>query len=384
MSGLLTSIAESRIRTLALIRKETRQMLRDRSTLTLGIMLPIILLLLFGFGLSMDVKNVPVAVVRDASSPVTRDLYNALDLSPYFSPVFANSWNEAESLLRTGVADAIVRRSMSEHPDGSENVEIIVNGRDSNTARIMQRYLNGALSLWAAGSQTGTSFLAGTASQAQSGGKAAAVTRIWYNDALESRFFLVPGVTALIMTLIGTLLTALVIAREWERGTFEALAATPVQRSEIVAGKTIPYFALGMVGLSLCLAAAIWVFKVPMRGTPGLIVAASALYLLVSLGLGLLISAAVKNQFLASQIVLIISFLPTMMLSGFIFDLKSAPVGAFYVAHVFPVTWYMEMLQALFLVGDVPALLSKNFSVLTAYAVVLLALAGKNIRKSLE
>lgn len=373
----------SRIRAWALIRKESRQMLRDKSTLTLGILLPIVLLLLFGFGLSLDVKMVPVAIVRDNSSPVTRDLFISLKLSPYFTPSLVNSWEDAEHLLRTGKTDAIVRRNMREQADGSEDVQVIVNGRDSNTARIMQRYLEGAFSLWTSGSQNGVSFLSVSPSSGNEG-RASAESRIWYNNALESRYFLIPGVTALIMTLIGALLTALVIAREWERGTYEALAATPVQRGEIVAGKTVPYFALGMVGLSLCLAASTWVFGVPMRGSLVLIVAGSAIYLLVSLGIGLLISAVFKNQFLASQIVLIVSFMPTMMLSGFIFDLKSAPLAAYYLAHIFPATWYVDLLQTLFLVGDIPGLVIRDFLVLSAFAVILLGLAGANIRKSLE
>ena len=372
-----------RSRAWALIRKEARQMARDKSTITQGIILPMLLLLLFGFGLSLDVKLVPVAVVRDSSSPVIRDLYASLKLSPYFNPSVANSWKEAEALLRAGKTDAIVRREMKDRPDGSERIQIIVNGRDSNTARIMQRYLEGAVARWDSVRQSEEAFLPGAATPAGAG-RVFTENRVWYNHALESRHFLIPGVTALIMTLIGTLLTALVVAREWERGTYEALAATPVRRREILAGKTVPYFVLGMIGLSLCLAAAAWVFNVPMRGSLGLIVAGSALYLLVALGIGLFISAAVKNQFLASQIVLVFSFMPTLMLSGFIFDLKSAPAAAYYFAHVFPATWYVDLLQTLFLVGNVPGLIVRDLLILSGFAICLLSLAGARIQKSLE
>lgn len=375
------------IRTRALIRKEMRQMLRDRSTLTLGIFLPIVLLLLFGFGLSLDVKHVPVAVVRDSSSPLTRDVYASLKLSPYFNPTLVNSWQEAERMLQSGTTDAIVRRAMKESSDGFEHIQIIVNGRDSNTARIMQRYLEGAISRWAFLRQGNLSFLS-TPSVGESPqgkiGRAHAETRIWYNDELESRYFLIPGVTALIMTLIGTLLTSLVIAREWERGTYEALAATPARKIEIITGKTVPYFMLGMVGLFLCLVAASWVFKVPMRGSLFFIIVGSAIYILAALGIGLFISAVVKNQFLASQIALIFSFLPTLMLSGFIFDLKSAPPLAYYLAHIFPSTWYVEMMQTLFLVGNIPGVLIPDYLVMTGFAVALLYLSGTKIKKSLE
>lgn len=369
----------------ALIRKETRQMLRDRSTLTLGIILPITLLLIFGYGLSLDVRNVPVAVVRDSSSPLTRDLFTALRLSPYMEPVMADSWQEAEALLIAGKTQAIVRRSIRERADGREHVQIVVNGRDSNTARVMERYLEAAVSRWAARRATGASFQTDTATMSAAAvGQAEAVPRIWYNAALESRWFLVPGVTVLIMTLIGSLLTALVVAREWERGTWEALAATPVRRREILAGKIVPYFALGMVGLFLCLAAASFVFDVPVRGSLAAIVLCSAVYLLASLGIGLCISAIFRSQFLASQVVLVVSFMPTIMMSGFIFDLKSAPVAAQYIARIFPATWYVELLQTLFLAGNVPEILRRDGGVLAGFACLLLWAAGANMQKSLE
>lgn len=371
-----SALLSGQARVWALIRKESRQMLRDKSTLTLGIVLPALLLLLFGFGLSLDVQQVPVVVVRDTSSPTTRDLYTHLSMSPYFRPSVANSWEEAESLLRNGHADAIVRREPRDRADQSESLQIITNGRDSNTARIMRRYLEGALAQWGGG----------RAPQATGWqpGQAVAETRIWYNHALESRYFLVPGVTALIMTLIGTLLTSLVVAREWERGTYEALAATPVKRHELVIGKTIPYLGLGMAGMCLCLVAAVWIFRIPMRGSVWLIVAVSSLYLLVALGLGLSISAKMKSQFLASQLAIIVSFIPTLMLSGFIFDLKSAPVVAYYIAHLFPATWYVDALQTLFLVGNVQHLIARDIAVMLLFSAVFLGLAWRSITKSLE
>ena len=369
------------IRVRALIRKEGRQMLRDRSTLTLGLILPMILLLLFGFGLSLDVNFVPVAIVRDSSSPVTRDLYTSLNLSSYFAPVMANSMEEAKDLLKGTKINAIIRRDIKDRPYGANNIQIIVNGRDSNQARIMQRYIEGAVYRWIAMKTASNVYsMAGGAFP----GQAVAEPRIWYNHAMESRHFLVPGVTVLVMSLIGTLLTALVIAREWERGTYEALAATPVTPGEILAGKTVPYFGLGMVGLTLCLAAASWVFAVPMRGSLLLIVGCSALYLVVALGLGLLISSLLKSQFLASQFALVFTFLPTLMMSGFVFDLKSVPVFVYYLAHIFPATWYVELLQTLFLAGNVPQIVIRDIAVLCVFAVIFLGLTRASIKKSLE
>ena len=244
-------------RAYALIRKEVWQMCRDKSTLTLGILLPMSLLLVFGFGLSLDVQRVPVTVVRDKSSPTILDIYSSLQLSSYFTPFMSESWAEAEGLLRQGKTDAIVRMETRERSDGHEQIQIVVNGRDSNKARITQRYLEGAITRWSSLRSTPAGFFPVTKSEQSGIGQASVESHIWYNAAQESRFFLIPGVVALVMTLIGTLLTALVIAREWERGTYEALAATPARKIEIMAGKTIPYFILGIAGLFLCLAASV-------------------------------------------------------------------------------------------------------------------------------
>ena len=364
----------ARSRLLALIQKESRQMVRDRSTLTLGLLLPALLLLIFGYGLSLDVQEVPVAVVQDEPSPDTRDLLLTLGLSRYFTPRLSASMQEADPLLRAGTVDAIVRlrRNVA---DDTLSVQIVVNGRDANKARIMQRYLEGAIRQWTQKRHGGTVQVPFSLVQAE--------TRIWYNHAQESSYFLVPGVIALIMTLIGALLTALVIAREWERGTFEALFVTPVRELEILLSKIVPYFGLGMVGLMLCLAMSSYVFAVPMRGALVFLVGGSALYLLVALGIGLLISSLTKSQFLASQIVLISCFVPTIMLSGFVFDLRSAPKAIYYLAQILPATWYVELVQTLFLVGNVPEIIIRNCLVLAGFAALFLGLARAATRKSL-
>lgn len=366
-----------RSRLTAFILKETRQMVRDKSTLTLGIFLPGLLLILFGYGLSLDVTLVPTAVVRDSLSPATQDLFLSLSRSRYFAPVPVTSMREAETLLRSEKVDAIVRRDTKEKADGSGDIQIIVNGRDANKSRIMQRYLESAFALWAARNIAKAGVEAGQ-------GLAVAETRVWYNHALESRYFLVPGVVVLVMTIIGALLTALIVAREWERGTFEALIATPITANEIVIGKITPYFCLGMAGFSICLATSYFLFNVPLRGSLVIMALGSALYLLVALGIGLLVSSAVKSQFLASQIVLLFCFLPTLMLSGFIFDLKSAPVAIYYIAHFIPATWYVDLLQTLFLVGNIPHIILRDFAVMGAFAIIMLLLAKRATKKSLE
>ena len=207
--------------------------------------------------------------------------------------------------------------------------------------------------------------------------------RLWFNEAYESRYFLVPGLIVLIMTLIGALLTALVMAREWERGTLEALFVTPVQADEILLGKTIPYFAMGMVGLALCILASQFLFDVPLRGSVWVLAGVSMLYLLVALGIGLLISSAVKSQFVASQVTLLVTFMPAFMLSGFLFDLRSMPAPVRLITYALPARYYVALLQTIFLAGDVWSVVLPNATVLAGMAAVLLLLTRGATRKTL-
>jgi ABC-2 type transport system permease protein len=205
--------------------------------------------------------------------------------------------------------------------------------------------------------------------------------RLWFNAANTSTWYLVPGLIVLIMTLVGAFLTSLVVAREWERGTLEALFVTPVRPTEILLAKIIPYFLVGMLGFGMCLAAARWLFEVPMVGSLALLLLASVLYMLVALGVGLLISSATKNQFIASQIALLTSMLPALMLSGFLFDLNNVPVVVRWIGQALPATHFLELLKTLMLAGDVMPIVVKDCLILTGYAVALLTAARLVTRK---
>ncbi len=208
-------------------------------------------------------------------------------------------------------------------------------------------------------------------------------SRLWFNSANESRWFLVPGLIVLVMTLIGAMLTALVMAREWEHGTLEALFVTPVRSDEILLGKTIPYFLLGLIGFVLCVLAAKFLFHVPIRGSLWVLTSASMLYLLVSLGIGLLISSLVKSQFVASQVALLVTFLPAMMLSGFLFDIRSMPAALRLVTYALPARYYVALLQTVFLAGDVWPVIVPNAAMLVAMTAVLAILTRGVTRKRL-
>ncbi len=366
------------VRLSSLLRKEFRQMFRDKSTLIVGIVLPIVLLILFGYGMSFDVMNQKVIVVKDQPSPVTNDIYMSMKLSPYFSPRYVNSWQEAEKEFIAGKADGIVR--VRHDTDDATSVQIIVNGCDANTSRMMENYIQGAISLDYSYNITTEGFLA----TPTSAGGATAITRIWYNPEVESRFFLIPGVLVLIMTIIGGMLTALVVAREWERGTYEALISTDVTRWEILVAKIIPAFCLGFIGMLICLVSGTLIFGVPLRGSVWLILFSSCMYLVVSLCIGLTISSIVRSQFLSSQLVLVTCFLPTLMLSGYMFDLNSTPYWAQLISVFFPATWFVELILSLFLVGNVKLIIVRDLLMLAFFAVILMCAAAKNVKKSLE
>ncbi len=375
------------VRLAALTRKETRQLLRDPSNLAIGILLPIILILLFGYGLSLDVKNAPLAVVMEDASPTAVQAVAGLSLTPYISPVPLASMHEAEALLRQHKVDGIVRVPgdfASRLAAGDARIQIVVNGADANKANTILRYAGAALG-GNAQRQADRLGSAATASPAADGiGTVSVEPRLWFNSANTSTWYLVPGLVVLIMTLVGAFLTALVMAREWERGTLEALFVTPVRPAEILIAKIIPYFGIGMAGLALCLAAARFLFEVPMVGSLLLLVFASMLYLIVAVAIGLVISSVTRNQFLASQVALLSSFLPSLLLSGFLFDLRNVPWLVNVIGHVLPATYFMELIRALFLAGNIWPLVIKNCLVLIAYAVGLLTVARLVTRKRLD
>lgn len=370
-------------RLISLTRKEFRQLLRDRSNLAIGILLPMVLILIFGYGMSLDVKNAPVAVVMEDASPTAHDAIAGLQLSPTIAPILLGSMHDAEALMRERKIDAIVRvpadfsRALAA---GDARVQLIVHGADAGRASIIQAYVSGALAQQALRQRD----RAGNASGAQPAGSVVVEQRMWFNAANTSTWYLVPGLIVLIMTLVGAFLTALVMAREWERGTLEALFVTPVRPVEILLAKIIPYFGVGMLGLALCLLSARFLFAVPMYGSLVVVVFSSMLYLIVAVSLGLVISSVTRNQFLASQVALISTFMPSMMLSGFLFDLRNVPTAVRVVGHVLPATYFMDLIKTLFLAGDVWPLVWRNCAILLAYAVGLLMVARAVTRKSLD
>jgi ABC-2 type transport system permease protein len=366
-SGSSSKAWRSKLRRIrALVTKETRQIVRDPSSIAIGVVLPLILILLFGYGLSLDVKNVPIAVVMEFPTPEAVDFTAGFRLSPYFHPFMMRSMPPAQQQLLEHRVDGILRipadfsRRLAA---GDAEVQLIVHGGDANRARIIEGYVQGIVAVWAArlASQ-------GSASASQPVNVQA---RMWFNEANDSSYFLVPGLVVLVMTLIGGLLTAMVMAREWERGTLESMFVTPVRSDEILLGKTLPYFVLALFGFGLCVLSAKFLFHVPLRGSIWVLFGASMLYVLVALGIGLLISSWVKNQLVASQLTMLVTFMPAFMLSGFLFDLRSMPTVVRLLTYALPARYYVALLQSVFLAGDVWSVIVPNTLMLAAMAVAL-------------
>lgn len=341
----------------ALSLKESRQILRDKSAILVGGILPVLLIILFGYGISFDVKDIRLAVAASDTSSAASLYTQALTHNDSFSVTVYPSRIEALQALDRFDAEAAL---IFEKQPNSGEMQLLVNGIDAPRASMVANAVLSTIQ---------------NARGAEASSGITVLPRVWFNESVESRWYLVPGLIVVILTMIGTMLTGLVIAREWERGTMEALLATPISPWALLLSKIIPYFALGAFGWLLCVAAAVFWYDVPVRGGLWLIALSSALYLLVSLCIGLVISAATRSLFLSSQIALLASFLPAVILSGFIFDLRCAPAWADTLARLLPPVYFLELLKVGFLTGGMQTLVVKNLVVLAVYAVGLLLLA---------
>jgi len=363
-----------------LLRKEFVQIWRDPSSIAIAFLLPAVLLLLFGYGVSLDAANVPVAVVTQQPSALAESFAAAFDQSAYFQSRRYLDVQEAERALDAREVQGVVwlpsdfaRRAGS---GGQSPIGVIVNGVDTNNARIVEGYVQQVWAGW-------------LAAEARKAGRPspmpiAVEPQMRFNPAVSSRDFLVPGLIALIMTLTGALLTALVIAREWERGTMEALMVTPVTIREIMLSKLIPYFALGMGGMAATVAIAMFLFEVPLRGSLLTLTFASALFMLAALGMGLLISTFARNQFVASQVAIMATFLPALILSGFLFDINSMPRVVQIITNIVAARFFVAILQSTFLAGDVWSVILPNALALAIMATIFLGAARLLARKRLD
>lgn len=377
MSGGLPS----RRRFGGLLRKEFVQIVRDPSSIAIALVMPVVLLLLIGFGISLDARDVRFGLVDENRSTASAGLYQSFASTQYFRPTMFVDARQAEAALMRGeiAGFAILRGDFSRRmtdPLTPTEIGIFVNGVDANNARIVVGYALGTIANWAAAYQRDRGVSARPVMSVEH--------RYWFNSEVRSANFIVPGLIAMVMTMIGALLTALVVAREWERGTMEAIMVSPATMVEIVLGKLVAYFVLGQGALIVSFGLGILVFEVPFRGSFVILVLVSAVFLVVSLAIGLLISTVARSQFVAAQLAFLITFMPALILSGLMFDIGSMPGWMQAVTMIFPARYYVSSLQTLFLAGTVWPIVLPDLAILASFAVLLLAAAILRTRRSLE
>ncbi len=362
----------------ALLLKELIQIVRDPSSILMAFVLPLILLFLFGYGVSLDANVVRIGLAVEGMNEPAQSLAAEFRGSRYFRVTEARDRRQLVPLMISGDIRGIVvipARFGADvaHDLSTSQVQVIADGTDPNTAKFVQNYVQGVWSVWAVSRGT-----------ASAGGLLSLEPRFWFNPELKSQYFLVPGSIAIVMALVGTLLTALVVAREWERGTMEAMMATPISTLELIAGKLLPYFLLGLGSMAMCTAVGVFLFGVPLRGSVLALVAISSAFLFPALGQGLLISSATKNQFVASQAALLSGFLPAFLLSGFIYEINSMPRIIQLITYIVPARYLIPSLQTVFIAGDVWPLFIREIAAMLSIGMVFLFLTIRTTRKSLE
>jgi ABC-2 type transport system permease protein len=345
----------------------------------LAFLLPLAMLLLFGYAITFDVKDIRLAVLDRSQTELSRALVQAFERSGYFMVVeYLDRYADATKRLDTGRADLILVLTPRFQHDllagRAAPVQILLDGADANTATIAQNYASAILSRFAADRVAGGRKLVIPVE---------AASRVWYNETLESRNMIVPGLVAVIMSIIAAMLTALTIAREWERGTMEQLAATPVHRLEVVLGKLVPYVAIGLFDVAVAATVGVVVFDVPFRGSVLLLTLMTFLFLLGALSLGIFISAAVKSQVLATQVAMMATYLPALLLSGFMFSIATMPIVLRAVTYIVPARYYVTVTKGIFLKGVGMEVLWVEGLAMVVFATMSLVLALGSYRKEL-
>ncbi|UPT56380.1 ABC transporter permease [Dickeya zeae] len=365
----------------ALCLKETRQILRDPSSALIAFVIPLLLLFIFGYGINLDSSRLNVGVLMEQHSADADSLARAFTGSPFLAVTLSDNRPALIEKMQAGQirglivipADFATRLA---RPQDSAPIQVITDGSEPNTAQFVQGYAQGVWQLW-------------QQQYAQDNGShyqplIDVQTRYWFNAAAISRHFIIPGAITIIMTVIGAILTSLVIAREWERGTMEALLSTQVTRAELLLTKLLPYYVLGMIAMVLCVVVAVFVLGVPYRGSLWLLFGMSSLFLASTLGMGLLISTLTRNQFNAAMVALNAAFLPAVMLSGFIFEIHSMPVLVQAVSYLIPARYFVSTLQTLFLAGNIGSVLLMNLLFLMTSAVFFIGLTAWKTRRRLD
>lgn len=360
----------------AMLVKESLQIARDPSTFLIAFALPMLLLFLFGYGINLDTARSRIGLVITDHSEAAQSLAGSYQTSQWFEVVTTGAVSQLSGDLVGGRISGIVVIPDGfgrEVAQGGGTIQVLTDGSAPNTANFIAAYAEGVRATWAAARADDRGTAKPPPIQTD--------PRYWFDPELKSRYNLVPGAIAVVMTMVGTLLTALVIAREWERGTMEAIMATPLGMAEFIATKVVPYFLLGLGSMTVCAVLAVTVFGVPFRGSPLALIVIASVFLFPALGQGLLISALTRNQFVASQVALLSAFLPTLLLSGFLFEISSMPLPIQAITYLVPSRYLIPQLQTVFIAGDDWGLFVPDMAVLLGFGVVFFVLTVRATRR---
>ncbi|MEA2102269.1 MAG: ABC transporter permease [Thermodesulfobacteriota bacterium] len=370
----------------AVARKEWIHYLRDWRSLFLTIAIPMVLILLFGYALNMDLKNVPAVVWDQSCSPQSRALLKLFDGSEYFSiDAYYDNYQDIVSDLDSGrtMIALVIPSGFAKAIQGSEPVKIqaIADGTDANTARLAMGYAEGISLIYSQEIKAQKIRLMTGRTMSL---PVELVPRVWYNPDLRSTNVIIPGILAMVMMIIAAMMTSVTVAKEWETGTMEQLISTPVRVPEIVLGKVIPYFVIGMLDVAIAIGLGRWLFHVPLRGSLLLVFAMAALFLVGALFFGLMISIVMKKQVLANQIAIMGGFLPTIILSGFVFPISSMPLAIQCITFIVPARYFIALLRGIYLKGTGLEVLWIDALLLGVYAGLMVFLAHKRLKLKLE
>jgi len=372
-------------RVIAIVRKEFIHIIRDPRSLAMAIAMPILLLFLFGSSLSLDVDHVPLVVWDQNSTAESREFVGRFTASRYFGLVrHVTSYAEIEQAVdkREAILALVIPNHFSRNQETGRksDVQLIVDGSDANTATIAIGYAQMVTDGY------NTSVLIKTAQQ--HGAKTMTVPleakpRVWFNQNMLAKNYIIPGLIAVIMMVIAALLTSLTIAREWENGTMEQLLTTPLKPSEVILGKLTPYFAIGMFDVVVAVLMGQYLFEVPLRGNAALIFGMAAIFLPGSLTMGMLISIMTRSQLLASQLAMVLTFLPSFLLSGFMYSIANMPVVIQGLTYLVPSRFFVAILKKIYLKGAGLETILAEAGILMVFAIVLVVVANIKLKKRL-
>jgi ABC-2 type transport system permease protein len=369
----------------AVAKKEFLHIFRDPRSLGLGIAIPMLLLFLFGYALTLDVDKVPLIVWDQSNTYASRDLISHFSGSRYFSlKRYTDNYHDIERAIdrRDALIALVIPTDFARRLDAGEKprVQAILDGSDSNTATIALGYAEGVALSYSQEVMLAQTHRRGVVASA---GQVNLRPRLWFNDDMISRNYIFPGLIAVIMMVIAALLTSLTVAREWETGTMEQLISTPLKGPELIIGKLIPYFSIGILDLLLAVLVGEFAFAVPLRGSLWLLFGMSLVFLTGTLSLGILISVVTRNQRLASQLALVSTMLPAFLLSGFIFPIDNMPLVIRGVTHIIVARYFVTILRGIYLKDVGLDILAGEAGFLAVFSIVVLALAIRKFRKKI-